>query len=73
LAADAAEDKAFGADKRGDKMPDWVTDKQARLAKMREARAALEAEASATAALEAEAKAKATSEEAAREQTACNV
>ena len=23
-AADAAEDKAFGADKRGDEMPDWV-------------------------------------------------
>jgi hypothetical protein len=31
-AADAAEDKAFGADKRGDEMPDWVADKQARLA-----------------------------------------
>ena len=30
-AADAAEDKAFGADRRGDEMPDWVADKQARL------------------------------------------
>ena len=28
-----AEDKAFGTDKRGDEMPDWVADKQARLAK----------------------------------------
>src|SRR5262245_59790849 len=35
-AADAAEDEAFGADKRGDEMPDWVADKQARLAKLRE-------------------------------------
>ena len=37
-AADAAEDKAFGADRRGDEMPDWVADKQARLAKIRQAR-----------------------------------
>src|ERR1700719_394417 len=44
-AADAAEDKAFGADRRGDEMPDWVADKQARLAKIREAKAELEAEA----------------------------
>src|SRR6516164_631830 len=56
-AADAAEDKAFGADKRGDEMPDWVADKQARLAKIREAKAELEAEA----------KAKAVAEQAARE------
>ena len=34
-AADAAEDKAFGADRRGDEMPDWVANKQARLAKIR--------------------------------------
>ena len=33
-AADAAEDKAFGADRRGDEMPDWVANKQARLAKI---------------------------------------
>jgi transposase len=56
-AADAAEDKALGTDKRGDEMPGWVADKQARLAKIREAKAALEAEA----------KAKAAAEQAARE------
>ena len=49
-AADAAEDTAFGADKRGDEMPDWIANKQARLAKLREAKAALEAEAEAEAA-----------------------
>ena len=59
-AADAAEDKAFGADKRGDEMPDWVADKQARLAKIREAKTELEAEA----------KAKAVAEQAAREKNA---
>jgi transposase len=56
--ADAAEDKAFGADRRGDEMPDWVADKQARLAKIREAKAALEAEAKEKAAAEAAARAK---------------
>jgi transposase len=56
-AADAEEDKAFGADKRGDELPDWVANKQQRLAKIREAKAALEAEA----------KAKAEAEKAARE------
>jgi hypothetical protein len=45
--ADAAEDKAFGADKRGDEMPDWMADKQARLAKLRETKAEPEAEAKA--------------------------
>jgi transposase len=59
-AADAAEDKAFGADKRGDEMPDWVANKQARLAKIRKAKAELEAEA----------KAKAAAEQAARERAA---
>jgi transposase len=53
-AADAAEDAAFGADQRGDELPAWVADKQKRLAKIREAKAALEAEAEA----EAEEKAK---------------
>ena len=48
-AADAAEDAAFGADKRGDELPDWVADKEKRLAKIREAKAALEAEAEAQA------------------------
>jgi len=47
-AADAQEDKLHGA-KRGDEMPDWVTDKQKRLEKIREAKAALEAEAKAAA------------------------
>jgi transposase len=56
-AADAAEDKAFGPDKRGDELPDWVADKQARLVRIREAKAELEAEA----------KAKAQAEQAARE------
>ena len=51
-AADAAEDTAFGADKRGDEMPDWVANKQARLAKIREAKADLEAEVKAKAAAE---------------------
>ena len=48
-AADAEEDKAFGTDKRGDELPDWVADKEKRLAKIREAKAALEAEAEAAA------------------------
>jgi hypothetical protein len=55
---DAAEDKAFGADRRGDEMPDWVADKQARLAKIRQAKAELEAEAKAKAAAEQPAPAK---------------
>jgi transposase len=48
-AADAEEDRAFGPDKRGDELPAWVKDKQKRLAKIREAKAALEAEAKAAA------------------------
>jgi hypothetical protein len=48
-AADAEEDRAFGKDKRGDELPDWVRDKAKRLAKLREAKAALEAEARAAA------------------------
>lgn len=59
-AADAQEDKLYGA-KRGDEMPDWVADKQKRLEKIREAKAALEAEAKAAA--EAERKARAEAEE----------
>lgn len=47
-AADAEEDRLYG-DKRGDEMPDWVADKQKRLAKIREAKAELEAEAKAAA------------------------
>jgi len=47
--ADAAEDEALGRERRGDELPEWVTNKQARLAKLREAMAALEAEAAASA------------------------
>jgi transposase len=54
-AADRKDDASLGADQRGDEMPDWVVDKQKRLAKIKEAKAALEAEAKA----QAEAKAKA--------------
>jgi transposase len=63
-AADAAEDQAFGADKRGDELPDWVANKQERLAKIRGAKAALEAE--------AKAKAQAEAEQAAREKDKAN-
>jgi transposase len=59
-AADAEEDKLYG-DKRGDEMPDWVADKQRRLEKIREAKAALEAEAKAAA--EAESKARTEAED----------
>ena len=54
-AADAQEDKLHGASRRGDEMPGWIADKQKRLAKIREAREALEAEAAAAAAAKAEA------------------
>ena len=63
-AADAEEDRLHG-NQRGDELPDWVADKQRRLAKIRAAQAALEAEAKAAAAeetrrrAEAEAKRKA--------------
>ena len=51
-AADAQEDKLYG-DRRGDEMPDWVADKQKRLAKIGAAKAELEAEAKAAAEEEA--------------------
>jgi transposase len=44
-AIDAAEDRSHGPDRRGDELPDWVADKQARLDKIRQAKMALEAEA----------------------------
>src|SRR6202023_3460731 len=44
-AQDAAEDRQHGGDRRGDELPDWVANKERRLAKIREAKAALEAEA----------------------------
>lgn len=50
-AADVEEDKLHGT-KRGDEMPDWVADKERRLAKIRAAKAELEAEAKAAAAAE---------------------
>ena len=46
-ATDAAEDREHGAGKRGDELPDWVTDKAERLERIRAAKAALEAEAKA--------------------------
>jgi transposase len=47
---DSAEDRKHGAERRGDETPDWVANKQRRLEKIREAKAALEAEAQAAAA-----------------------
>ena len=47
-AVDAEEDAQHGS-KRGDEMPDWIADKKKRLAKIRAAKAALEAEAKAAA------------------------
>jgi transposase len=44
-AADTREDAQWGSERRGDELPDWVADKQKRLEKIREAKAALEAEA----------------------------
>lgn len=44
-AADVAEDAEHGADRRGDETPDWMADKQQRLARIRAAKAALAAEA----------------------------
>ncbi len=41
--SDAREDAAYGIDRRGDELPDWVTNKQHRLEKIRTAKAALEA------------------------------
>jgi hypothetical protein len=54
-ATDAQENKLHGASRRGDEMPGWIADKQKRLAKIREAREALEAEAASAAAAKAEA------------------
>jgi transposase len=46
---DREEDELYGADQRGDELPDWVADKQKRLEKIRQAKAELEAEAKAEA------------------------
>lgn len=57
-AADADEDKKHGA-KRGDEMPDWIADKAKRLAKIKAAKAELEAQAKAAAEEEARQRAEA--------------
>ncbi len=44
-ATDAAEDEHFGPDSRGDELPDELAGRESRLARLREAKAALEAEA----------------------------
>jgi transposase len=44
-AEDVAEDAEHGSTRRGDEPPDWMRDKQARLARIRAAKAELEAEA----------------------------
>jgi transposase len=46
---DRQEDELYGADRRGEELPDWVADKQKRLEKIRQAKAELEAEARAEA------------------------
>jgi transposase len=51
-ATDAQEDKLHGASRRGDELPSWIAGKQKRLAKIRGARQALEAEAAAERAAE---------------------
>jgi transposase len=48
-ASDVREDTAYGVDRRGDELPEWVTNKQHRVEKIRAAKAALEAEAQANA------------------------
>jgi transposase len=42
---DRLEDEKYGEERSGDEMPDWVANKEMRLQKIREAKAALEAEA----------------------------
>ena len=44
-AIDEAEDERYGKDRRGDELPDWVTNRQKRRQKIREAKEALEREA----------------------------
>ena len=52
-AADSEEDDLLGTDRRGDETPEWMHDKERRLAKIRAAKAELEAEAKAAAAAKA--------------------
>jgi len=58
-ALDAGEDEAFGRDKSGEEMPDWVADKKKRAEKIRAAQAELEAEAKAAVAAKAKEQAEA--------------
>ena len=44
-ATDSAEDRAYGVDKRGDEIPKKLRRRETRIAKMRQAKAAIEAEA----------------------------
>lgn len=46
---DQEEDELYGKDKMGDELPEWVANKQERLKRIRQAKAALEAEAKAAA------------------------
>ena len=46
---DKAEDRQHGRDRRGEEMPEWLANKEKRLAKIREAKVALESEAKAKA------------------------
>lgn len=46
---DREEDELYGADKSGDELPEWVSNKQERLKRIRQAKAELEAEAKAAA------------------------
>lgn len=55
---DKDEDATFGKDRRGDELPDELARRESRLAKLREAKAALEAEAADAAAERAERKAR---------------
>ena len=57
-AVDAAEDDEFGPDRRGDELPAGVATGKGRLAKMRAAKAALEADVAEQAGEAAEAKAR---------------
>jgi transposase len=57
-ATDAAEDEAFGADRRGDELPPELATKEGRLAKLRAAKESIEAEARDKAAKKAEQKAR---------------
>jgi transposase len=66
-AADAEEDRTFGADRRGDEMPAWVSSKEKRAEKMRAAMAELEAEARAEAKEKAEKAGKSTRSKEVRE------